>query len=46
MVAALWGVLAWHEFQNARPRAKVYLGLMFIFYVLGIISVARAHGAG
>lgn len=45
MVAALWGVLAWHEFQNARPRAKLYLGLMFAFYVLGIISVARAQVA-
>lgn len=45
MVAALWGVLAWHEFENARPRAKVYLGLMFVFYVLGIISVSCAQGA-
>jgi glucose uptake protein len=45
MVAALWGVLAWHEFQNARPRAKLYLGLMFVFYILGIISVSRAQGA-
>ena len=43
MVAALWGVLAWHEFQNARPRAKLYLALMFAFYVLAIISVARAQ---
>lgn len=46
MVAALWGVLAWHEFQNARPRAKLYLWLMFAFYVLGIISVSRAQVSG
>jgi glucose uptake protein len=46
MVAALWGVLAWHEFQNARPRAKIYLGLMFVFYVLAIVSVSRAQVAG
>jgi glucose uptake protein len=45
MVAALWGVLAWHEFQNARPRAKLYLGLMFAFYILAIISVSRAQAA-
>lgn len=45
MVAALWGVLAWHEFHNARPRAKVYLCLMFACYVLGIIAVARAQGS-
>lgn len=46
MVAALWGVLAWHEFQNARPRAKLYLGLMFVFYVLGIIAVSQAQLSG
>jgi glucose uptake protein len=46
MVAALWGVLAWHEFQNARPRAKLYLCLMFAFYVLGIISVSSAQVGG
>ena len=45
MVAALWGVLAWHEFQNARPRAKLYLALMFAFYILGIISVSQAQAA-
>ena len=43
MVAALWGVFAWHEFRNARPRAKILLALMFLFYVLAIISVSRAQ---
>lgn len=43
MVAALWGVFAWHEFRNARPRAKIFLALMFVFYVLAIISVSRAQ---
>ncbi len=44
MVAALWGVLAWKEFDNAGTRAKVYLALMFVFYGLAILLVARANG--
>jgi glucose uptake protein len=44
MVAALWGVLAWKEFEGAPGKAKVYLFLMFIFYCLGIVLVARANG--
>jgi glucose uptake protein len=42
MVAALWGLLAWHEFDGAPGRARVYLGLMFAFYILGIGLVASA----
>jgi hypothetical protein len=44
MVAALWGILAWKEFANSGPRAKAYLGLMFVFYGLAIVLVARANG--
>jgi glucose uptake protein len=44
MVAALWGVLAWKEFAGAPGKAKVYLVLMFVFYCLGILLVARANG--
>jgi glucose uptake protein len=44
MVAALWGVLAWKEFDGAPGKAKVYLALMFIFYSLGILLVAKANG--
>jgi glucose uptake protein len=45
MVAALWGVLAWKEFQGAKPQAKTYLGLMFVFYLLAILLVAKANTA-
>jgi len=45
MVAALWGVLAWKEFQGANRQAKTYLGLMFLFYVLAIVLVSRANTA-
>jgi glucose uptake protein len=44
MVAALWGVLAWKEFAGAPGKAKMYLVLMFVFYCLGILLVARANG--
>jgi len=44
MVAALWGILAWREFEGSAGRAKLYLTLMFIFYGLAILLVARANG--
>lgn len=44
MVAALWGLLAWKEFRGSDSRAKVYLTLMFVFYGLAILLVARANG--
>ena len=44
MVAALWGVLAWKEFAGSGSRAKFYLALMFVFYGLAILLVARANG--
>ncbi len=44
MVAALWGVFAWKEFAGAPGKAKIYLALMFVFYCLGILLVARANG--
>jgi glucose uptake protein len=43
MVAALWGVFAWKEFAGAPRKAKIFLGLMFVFYCLGILLVARAN---
>jgi glucose uptake protein len=44
MVAALWGVFAWKEFAGARSKAKLYLFLMFVFYCLAILLVAKANG--
>jgi glucose uptake protein len=42
MVAALWGIFAWNEFTGANAKAKLYLGLMFISYILAILLIARA----
>ncbi len=44
MVAALWGVLAWKEFAGGGSRSKMYLALMFVFYALAILLVAKANG--
>lgn len=44
MVAALWGVFAWKEFAGAGSRAKLYLVLMFVFYALAILFIAKANG--
>src|ERR1700751_2856378 len=44
MVAALWGVLAWKEFAGAGSRSKLYLVLMFVFYGLAILLIAKANG--
>jgi glucose uptake protein len=44
MVAALWGLLAWKEFAGSDSRSKTYLALMFVFYAIAILLVARANG--
>jgi glucose uptake protein len=44
MVAALWGVLAWHEFKGSGSQAKIYLFFMFVFYAVAILLVAHANG--
>ena len=46
MVAAAWGVFVWHEFAAADRRAKTYLGLMFLFYLLALAAIASAYQAG
>jgi glucose uptake protein len=43
MVAALWGVFVWKEFADSQNRAKGYLALMFLFYMLALFLVSRAY---
>ena len=45
MVAALWGVLVWHEVRGAPPRAWAYLTLMFVCYAAALAVLASAYGA-
>jgi glucose uptake protein len=44
MVAALWGVFAWKEFDRASGKAKLYLAGMFLSYCMAILFVAKANG--
>lgn len=45
MVAALWGVFVWKEFAGAGGKAKAYLALMFLFYLLALLFISRASAA-
>ena len=42
MVAALWGVFVWKEFEGASSKANMYLALMFVFYASAIAVIANA----
>jgi glucose uptake protein len=42
MVSACWGVFVWHEFSGSPPRAKRLLVLMFLFFLVGLGSIALA----
>jgi glucose uptake protein len=43
MVAALWGVFIWKEFQNARPGTNRLLALMFLLFVVGLALIVYAN---
>ena len=42
MISALWGVFVWKEFKGASSRVQLLLGLMFLFFLLGLTSIALA----
>lgn len=42
MISAIWGVFVWKEFRAARRDVKTLLALMFLFFILGLLSVALA----
>lgn len=46
MVAAAWGVFVWREFAGADKKAKTYLALMFVCYILALGAIASAYDAG
>jgi len=46
MIAAIWGVLVWKEFTGAGMKSRLFLGLMFLFYILAVASIAAAHTGG
>jgi glucose uptake protein len=42
MVSAFWGVFIWREFAGSPPGAKLLLFFMFVFFLLGLGSIALA----
>jgi glucose uptake protein len=42
LVAAVWGVFVWKEFKNGAKEVSVLLGLMFLLFLAGIISIIYA----
>lgn len=43
LIAALWGVFIWKEFQNAPEGTNRLLALMFICYLVGLILLIYAR---
>ena len=39
MIAALWGILIWKEFKGVPKSANIYLGLMFVLFVIGLMCI-------
>jgi glucose uptake protein len=42
LVAALWGLFVWKEFQSAPPGTSTYVGLMLAGYTIGLILIGLA----
>ena len=45
MVAAAWGVFIWKEFAGASPKTNRLIGLMFLFFIAGLVAIIIARGA-
>jgi glucose uptake protein len=42
MISAIWGIVVWKEFHGAGKRVKWLLAIMFLFFVVGLSSIALA----
>jgi glucose uptake protein len=42
LVAALWGLLIWHEFRSARPGTGKFIALMLAGYAGGLVLIGAA----
>lgn len=42
MVSAIWGVFVWREFRGSDRRTLALLGLMFLFFLIGLTLIALA----
>jgi glucose uptake protein len=42
MISAAWGVFVWKEFRGATSEVKHLLAVMFVLFVLGLLSISLA----
>lgn len=42
LIAAVWGIFVWKEFQGAPKRTYWYLLGMFVLFIVGIAIIAWA----
>lgn len=42
MISALWGVFIWKEFANAPAASRRLIPVMFLFFLIGLGSIAVA----
>ena len=45
MIAAFWGVFIWKEFKEAPEGTNKLLGLMFLFFFIGLVMIIMARFA-
>ena len=45
VVAALWGIFVWKEFKDAPKGTNKFLGLMFVFYLIGLCFIVYSRFA-
>lgn len=45
VVAALWGIFVWKEFKDAPEGTNFLLGLMFLFYLIGLVLIVYSRFA-
>lgn len=43
MIAVIWGVFIWKEFASANRATKNLLFAMFVFYIIGIVTIILAN---
>lgn len=43
MVAAIWGVFVWKEFESADRKTKNMINMMFLFFIVGLATIIYAR---
>jgi glucose uptake protein len=43
LVAALWGIFVWREFQNSPTRVRILLTIMFVLYIGGLFTIILCY---